>query len=180
MLVASHLGLPPDFQGHFNSFSSWGTFDGKCGLLLPHTRVMAGVKSLKILGTNSRIWSVWKQGGKLSGHLMEMPGWQMQRQRLKKLKTHPGAETTLSRTSKPSDSGLRLFLFVMTTGIPGPWDTFGSWVWLCLCRGEPLRSGDACFSMASWNLRSLEMASTSAVASEKGNVEVKHERMASG
>lgn len=73
MIVTGHLGLPLDFQKYCNFFSIWGTFDGKRGPLLSYISVMGGVKSLKILDTNSRIQSVWKQGGKPWGHLLEMP-----------------------------------------------------------------------------------------------------------
>lgn len=128
MIVTGHLGLPPDFQKYFNSFSIWGSFDGKHGLLLPYTTVTGSVQSRK------SIWSVWKQGGEPWGHLVEMPCWQMWETRLQKLKTHAGVNAIPSRRSRPSDSGLRSSLSVMITGVPGSWDTLWSCVWLRLCQ----------------------------------------------
>lgn len=73
-----------------------------------------------------------------------------------------------------SDSDLRSFLSVMITEVPG---SLGHSLILCVASplsGEPVRSGDARFPMASRNPRSPEMASPNAVASGKENVEVKH------
>lgn len=179
MIVTGPLGLPLEIQRYFHLFSIWGTFDGECGLMLPYTSVMGCGKSLKILGTNSRIWSVWKQGGKPWGHLVEMPCWHM-RQRLQELKTHPGVKTILCRRSKPS--WLRPEIILVCDDHRNSW-VLGYFLILCVplpLSGKPARSGDTRFPMASRNPRSLEMASTSAVASGNENVEVKHERVASG
>ena len=80
MIMAGQLGLLLISRDILIS-SPLGTLKWKLWTCASISSVKDGVKCLKNLGTTSRFWSLWKLVGNLLGHLVEMPCWQMVRQR---------------------------------------------------------------------------------------------------